>query len=109
MYCARLKFGDGGRDCAASRRDGVENPGRGLEGARPSSTLGKAIPPANERSTLAKEDVRRSVLATPENVLLTVSARLRLGRLVTGVGGRAISGDDWRDWPRVCEAAADPR
>ena len=49
---------------------------------------GKAMVPARLLSAFAKDEVRLKVLVTPvEIVLVIVSLRLRLGRIILGEGG----------------------
>ena len=92
MYCAKLRFGDGGREtllkegtigvCVCVLRCGDE---------RPSSTDGNAMPPAKFLRAFAKDDVRFRV---PD----TISLRLTAGRVIFGDSGRVIDvGEEVRD------------
>ena len=55
------------------------------------------MPPAKFLRMLAKDDVRRKVLETPDERVFIVSLRLMLGRADVGDGGRERPADDVRE------------
>lgn len=62
--------------------------------ARPSSIEGKVIPFASDLRALAKDEVRRIVFETPEEMVFIVSLRLRVGREPPGEGGGRVNDGD---------------